>query len=52
MNGLQQYARVAQEVRVARDIQRQHPDIPWSEALRIAAKWIEEDPLTDVPRKP
>jgi hypothetical protein len=44
------YARVAQEVRVAKDIQRQQPDIPWAEALRIAAKWIDKDPLTDAPK--
>ncbi|MEK9735989.1 MAG: hypothetical protein VW239_01535 [Candidatus Nanopelagicales bacterium] len=50
MNEFMSYARVAQEVRVARDIQRQQPDIPWAEALRIASKWIAADPLTDAPK--
>ena len=44
-----QEERAYQESRVAHDIRKQQPDIPWSEALRIAKKWIDKDPLTDAP---
>jgi hypothetical protein len=46
---LSSYERVSREIRIAKDIQRQNPDIPWTEALRIAAKWIDKDSLTDAP---
>ena len=32
-------ARIQEEARLANDIQRQYPDTPRSEALRIAIKW-------------
>jgi len=51
MNGRQYYAMVVQVVRVAKDIQRQQADIPWSEALRIAEKWAAKNPLTDAPKE-
>jgi hypothetical protein len=36
---------VQAEIRLARDIQRQHPDVTRSDALRVAAKLLARDPF-------
>lgn len=46
--------RASLEARLAKDIQRQAPGTSWGEALRIAARWVDQNPLTDTntPKRP